>query len=128
MVPSPNLSPQNVAEWLSDLAKHPVDPDELRQSEAYDPNDPHLNPEVAASLDQDDLPMWWPKRDPDSRALLSSQKRREWCLKFLAGQWSPMRRELESASEKSRRQLLAQSLLHIHSELSTGEVPTPASL
>lgn len=128
MVPVPNLSPQDVAEWLADLASHPVDPDEVRQMPEWNPADTRQDPERALMLEPSGMPLWWPHRNPDTRAPLPAAARRAWCFRYLAGAWSPEQATLRSAAPKSRRLMIARSLLLTLSELNSGELPTPDSL
>lgn len=122
MTPTPNLSVELLDSWLRDLAENPVDPEQL------DAPVDHPNPEAALQLAPDGLPTWWPSRHPDSQERLTPEARREWCLKYLSGEWSPEQEILRAANGKLRRQMLARCLLLTHLELASGEIPTPDSL
>lgn len=126
MTAQANLDSTTLATWLRDLAQNPVDPDSLDVPQ----ENPHADPETALALDSLGIPVWWPMRHPDYRngAKLPMAERRTWCLAYLAGQLSPMQTTLRSADARSRRQMLAESLLRTHMALEPAELPTPDSL
>lgn len=128
MSPHANMTPEQIHQLLLDYAAHPASEETLRLLPAYDPSDPHQNPDFATQLEPSGVPVWWPRKDPETLEPVTSAERLDWCLTYLAGAWTPMRDELESDSPNERRLAVAQSLLLTQSELATGEVPTRASL
>ena len=121
MPPKP-LSPAVLSQWVQDCVKDPLQESEL--GGVRNPNDPHQDPELALELGEDGVPVWWSSRDPESRAWLTPNERREWFLDWLAGMLRPAQGMLLSARRSLRRQIIAQSLLLTHSHLNDTGFPT----
>lgn len=120
--PPPLLTVEKV---LQDLERNP--PDELELRSLLDPRESRGDPELALAL-ENGVPRWWPRRNPNNGRLLSAEQRRRWFLEALAGELSPDRPILLSGSERSRRRIVARSLLRMQLDWNPAEIPTPAWL
>lgn len=122
MSPTPLPPLLSVERVLKDLEQNP--PDELELRILIDPRNPWGDPDLALAL-ENQVPRWWPRRNPNSGKLLSAEQRRRWFLDALAGELKPDRQTLLSGSERSRRRIVAQSLLRMQSDWNPAEIPTP---
>ena len=92
---------------------------------ARDLGDVHQNPDLALRLDENGVPVWWPLREEGMAGRRLSQREREdWYLRWLGGELNAIPRTHLTRDAKPRRQTIARSLLHTHSDLSDGYEPT----
>lgn len=120
---SPDAPHSLVLEVLKALARDPLEESEV--AELYNPAYLwNVFPEEALNLDPDGLPMWWPKRHPETLRPLSKARRLRWCVEVLAGGPGLWREQLVNGDERSRKRIVARSLLHLYPEWTSGPIPT----
>lgn len=102
--------------WLTEVVRHPLETWEL--GPAYNPADPHQDPEFALRLQADGVPVWWPSHHPRTREKLSPARRRAFFLAWLCGVWDISDRRLLRGAQGYRRRRLAIELLYLQMEIS----------
>src|SRR5687767_5604872 len=117
------VHPLRLQRWMKAIVENPLTVEDA--GEAYDPSDPHQNPERAFDLEPSGVPTWYPRDDPQTGRRLSEEHREQSFLEWLGYELNLEQETLRNASEKSRRQMIARSLLHTHSELPLPEIPIP---
>ncbi len=115
MSPRQPVDPNQVKDVLLSLVKKP-----LKESEIGKLMNPAMNleiyPEEALNLESNGLPTWWPKTHPETLKSLAPARRLRWFIEELAGESKPSREILRSDDEKSKRRMIARSLLHMYPE------------
>lgn len=121
------LQPQSpLEEWVAQLLENPLE--EWEANGALNPGDPHQNPDVALNLQPPGVPVWWPRKHPQSLEPLSPDQRKAWFLDWLGAELSQADSTRLSADPSYRRQMIAQSLLLTNAEQRSSEIPIPDSL
>lgn len=122
MTPEPVVDQRKLREMLREIEANPLEEGEV--AEIADPTSAHEDPDLALHL-ENGIPVWWPRKHPETLEKLPTHVRSRWFLSFLAGELRHARETLSKGDSRSRRLTIAQSLLRTQSTLNPAELPTP---
>lgn len=123
MTPHKPVSPRQLRQVLKSLHQSPLEESEI--AEISDPTNPDEDPSLALAIETNGIPMWWPRKHPETLEKLKAPDRSRWFLEYLAGELSPEKETLRSGDERSKRLTTARSLLRIQSRWNPAEIPIP---